>query len=378
MPTLMGPPKLKQTQLGSTSQLRSGSPLSGHVRKSSAPGQRPRKQFRRSLSMHDNPADIIKETTTNFRIGLDPIKDVDDGPQLKLPHFKIEEEILPRINKDTMIQVLDGKYDQNFERAVIIDCRFEYEYEGGHIDGAINFNNKEELASKLFEAVDSETSSRSLLILHCEYSAHRAPIMYVTLYPHIIQFSGLTRAFRAQFVRHRDRAMNAHRYPSLSYPELYILDGGYSSFFNDHKIRCSPQQYVTMKEKEHMQARKRGLFRVKQERQKLNRAQTFHFGQHDHQIDDSPTAINRRCSSATTAMNGIDSLDVRLYQSRRMVGNDFLLNFYCFGYSRRVAMRLAASMSKTYPFTHEMFLRGESLTWKSFRRRIDHHRNHEI
>ena len=30
-------------------------------------------------------------------------------------------------------------------------------------------------------------------------------------------------------------------------------------------------------------------------------------------------------------------------------------------------MRLAASMSKTYPSTQEMFLKSELLTWKSFR-----------
>ena len=51
----------------------------------------------------------------------------------------------------------------------------------------------------------------------------------------------------------------------------------------------------------------------------------------------------------------------------RAVRNDFLPNIYCFGYSRRVAMRLAASMSKTYPFTHEMYLKREWLTWKSCR-----------
>ncbi|KAL8797742.1 MAG: hypothetical protein Q9195_000094 [Heterodermia aff. obscurata] len=239
--------------------------------------------------MVDNPADIVKEHTSNFSIDLDPIKDVDDVPQLQLPYFKTEEESLPRISKDTMIDVLDGKYDQTYQRAIIVDCRFEYEYEGGHIDGAINFNNKEELATRLFETEDLESSNKSLLILHCEYSAHRAPIM-------------------AQFVRHRDRATNAHRYPLLSYPELYILDGGYSSFFDDHKFRCSPQHYVTMKEKEHMQARKRGLGRVKQERQKLNRAQTFAFGQHNRQLEDSPTAINRQCSSAVIAMDVADGL----------------------------------------------------------------------
>ena len=127
--------------------------------------------------MVDNPADLMKESTTNYCIGLDPITDVDDAPQLQLPYFKTEDESLPRISKETMIEVLDGKYDQSYKRAIIVDCRFEYEYEGGHIDGAINFNNKEDLAAKLFEAESPEHSKSSLLILHCEYSAHRAPIM---------------------------------------------------------------------------------------------------------------------------------------------------------------------------------------------------------
>ena len=127
--------------------------------------------------MVDNPADLMKESATNCCIGLDPITDIDDAPQLQLPYFKTEEESLPRISKETMIDVLDGKYDQSYKRAIIVDCRFEYEYEGGHIDGAINFNNKEDLATRLFEAENSEKSSKSLLILHCEYSAHRAPIM---------------------------------------------------------------------------------------------------------------------------------------------------------------------------------------------------------
>ena len=49
-----------------------------------------------------------------------------------------------------------------------------------------------------------------------------------------------------------------------------------------------------------------------------------------------------------------------------LVSNDFLLHVYCFGNSRRVAMWLVASMSKTYPFTLETFLKGELLTRKTF------------
>lgn len=107
---------------------------------------------------------------------LDSIMDVDDLPGLRLPHFNSDEESLPRITKDTMVDVLDGKYCQCYDQSIVIDCRFEYEYEGGHIEGAINVNDKERLATQLFESSPTE---KTLLIFHCEYSAHRAPIMCV-------------------------------------------------------------------------------------------------------------------------------------------------------------------------------------------------------
>ena len=101
--------------------------------------------------------------------------DVDDAPSLKLPHFTTSEpESLPRITHSTLIEVLDGSYNHCYDNKVIIDCRFEYEYNGGHIEGALNFCDKEQLAERLFQA---PSSARTLLILHCEYSAHRAPLM---------------------------------------------------------------------------------------------------------------------------------------------------------------------------------------------------------
>jgi len=36
--------------------------------------------------------------------------------------------------------VLDGEYDDRIEKFVIMDCRFDYEFEGGHIQGAINMS----------------------------------------------------------------------------------------------------------------------------------------------------------------------------------------------------------------------------------------------
>jgi len=155
----------------------SGSPLAAAVRKPAGPR---RTKFRRSLSMFEHPGDVMtakpdQDQEPSQSNTLESVMDIDDEPSLKLPHFiPTEPKSLPRISPSTLVEVLDGAYDSLYDNKVIIDCRFEYEYNGGHIAGALNFCEKEKLAKRLFQA---ESSPRTLLILHCEYSAHRAPLM---------------------------------------------------------------------------------------------------------------------------------------------------------------------------------------------------------
>ncbi|KAH7091193.1 hypothetical protein FB567DRAFT_268209 [Paraphoma chrysanthemicola] len=275
-----------------------GSPLAA-IRKPVGPPSRRPSKFRRSLSMFEHPGDVMnaKQEQDNYQpSSLQSVMDVDDAPSLKLPHFTpTEAESLPRISHSTLVEVLDGAYDHCYDNKVIVDCRFEYEYNGGHIEGAMNFCDKERLAERLFQA---PSSANTLLILHCEYSAHRAPLM-------------------AKFVRSQDRKENAHRYPLLSFPEVYILDGGYSAFYHAHSTRCFPQNYLRMDAKEHEQSCERGLNKLRQ-RTKLNRAQTFAFGQQSCQMEDSPTAIGRSRSGGIFTL-GDDSFNTgRVGASRRM------------------------------------------------------------
>lgn len=230
--------------------------------------------------------------------GLQAVMGMDEIPTLKLPHFTTNEpESLPRITRETLIEVLDGVYDDLYDNKVIIDCRFEYEYNGGHIEGALNFCDKEKLAELLFESPSNVKNT--LLVLHCEYSAHRAPLM-------------------AKFVRSQDRKENAHQYPLLFFPEVYILDGGYSSFYHAHSTRCYPQNYLRMDAKEHEQSCERGLNKLKQ-RAKLSRAQTFAFGQHSCQMEDSPTALGRTKSGGNIfSLSGDDCHPGRIGATRRM------------------------------------------------------------
>lgn len=249
--------------------VRNASPLAQHTRKMSNPLLRPRKQVRRSLSMFEHPDEVMRRGKDADGPTLPAIQDIEVPYKPELPHFYTDNQTcdLPRISRETMIKILDGEFDHKYEQRVIIDCRFEYEYDGGHIQGAVNFNDKDHLASQLF---DHEQPGKALLIFHCEYSAHRAPLM-------------------AKFIRNKDRQVNIDSYPNLTYPEAYILDGGYSAFYKEHAPRCFPQNYVEMDAKEYADACELGMANVKQQqRPKLTRAQTFAMGQHSPAFDSSP------------------------------------------------------------------------------------------
>jgi hypothetical protein len=41
---------------------------------------------------------------------------------------------------------------------------------------------------------------------------------------------------RLRFLRNQDRQLNEHAYPKLFYPELYLLEGGYKSFYEIYKV----------------------------------------------------------------------------------------------------------------------------------------------
>ncbi|ORX64157.1 hypothetical protein K493DRAFT_10966 [Basidiobolus meristosporus CBS 931.73] len=57
----------------------------------------------------------------------------------------------------------------------------------------------------------------------------------------------------AHHLRSLDRELNAVNYPHLSYPELYVLEGGYRGFFAHTvgKPHCVPQNYVEMDDECH-------------------------------------------------------------------------------------------------------------------------------
>ncbi|KAI0165043.1 M-phase inducer phosphatase [Xylariaceae sp. FL1272] len=259
-----------------------GSPAVGHSRRLSNPFNRPRRVYRRSLSMFENPGDVMKKDDSAACSSLHSVMDVEEASQEPLlPHFFHDDsDCIPRISGETFVEVLEGRFNDSFTQKIVVDCRFEYEYEGGHIDGAVNYNDKELLARHLFE---TPMEGKTVLIFHCEYSVHRAPLM-------------------AKHIRSEDREANKESYPRLTYPEVYILDGGYSGFFKEHRIRCYPQAYVEMNAAEHKNTCDREMGKLQQKRKGLGRAKTFAFGHREPMVDDSPTAPGRSIEHASPCM----------------------------------------------------------------------------
>lgn len=71
--------------------------------------------------------------------------------------------------------MLEGKYKYEYDELFIIDCRFPYEFEGGHIKSAVNINTTDKLEELLFKP--AITGKKVLLIFHCEFSSERGPRM---------------------------------------------------------------------------------------------------------------------------------------------------------------------------------------------------------
>uniref|UniRef100_A0A8D2D151 M-phase inducer phosphatase n=1 Tax=Sciurus vulgaris TaxID=55149 RepID=A0A8D2D151_SCIVU len=149
-----------------------------------------------------------------------------------LPVVSGRHQDLKYINPETVAALLSGKFQDLIEKFYIIDCRYPYEYLGGHIQGSLNLYSQKELYNFFLKKpiVPLDIQKRIVIVFHCEFSSERGPRMCRSL-------------------REEDRALN--QYPTLYYPELYILKGGYRDFFPEYMELCEPQSYCPMHHQDH-------------------------------------------------------------------------------------------------------------------------------
>ena len=156
-----------------------------------------------------------------------------------------------------------------YDRVHIMDARYTYEHVGGHIPGAVNITHRAGLKDLFFGTSDGTSEGapgatpdgtpegtpvlgasegsplsgtprdgpRVLVVFHCEFSEVRGPAL-------------------CKYMREQDRLHHGYKhFPKLSYPEMYILKGGYKAWFNQYPSLCQPSAYVPMVAQDMGQAR---------------------------------------------------------------------------------------------------------------------------
>ena len=154
-----------------------------------------------------------------------PCKELQSSPDLR------------GVSPQTVADLVTGKLAVRY---VLIDGRFEYEYKGGHIRSAVNLSNVE--AIEEFLQTQCCPWDSTAIIFHCEYSSQRGPWL-------------------CRRLRQHDRLMNLENYPVLTYPQVYLMEGGYNAFFKAFAQCCEPEAYVPMRSED--------LSRVRREFKKL-------------------------------------------------------------------------------------------------------------
>lgn len=186
---------------------------------------------------------------------------IGDGSQpYALPTLKIKHDRFKRIDPTTLVRLIDGDFRDTIESFTIVDCRYPYEYHGGHIVNSLNIHASSELTKLFLEKTPtaSQQQTRNIIIFHCEFSSERGPRLM-------------------RLLREKDRQMN--KYPQLLHPELYLLEGGYRDFYKKYKEYCVPQAYKPMKSRNHREELKnyRKRRKVTQARRKENRTPDISF-----------------------------------------------------------------------------------------------------
>ncbi|KAI6186452.1 M-phase inducer phosphatase [Aphelenchoides besseyi] len=145
---------------------------------------------------------------------------------------QIEDTAFRSIDANTLAALVNSLTVEQFEeKFVLVDCRYPFEYDGGHVKNSINVFDPELIVSMFYPSSKEQFDKMKtkIPIFYCEFSQKRGPQM-------------------ARRLRKCDREHNQVNYPRLDYPEIYVLDHGYRKFFNNDKLHhlCEPRHYVPM------------------------------------------------------------------------------------------------------------------------------------
>lgn len=126
----------------------------------------------------------------------------DFSKQHLLPVESSGHQELHCVSAHTVASLIRGQFGPAVEDFLIVDCRYPYEYQGGHIKGAVNLYTESQIQQAVHQASagaqlsprnasswrmrmrrrlsdslpeEEGSSPRKLIIFHCEFSSERGP-----------------------------------------------------------------------------------------------------------------------------------------------------------------------------------------------------------
>ncbi|XP_013801400.2 M-phase inducer phosphatase 3 isoform X5 [Apteryx mantelli] len=130
----------------------------------------------------------LKKTASLSNMDIIKILDQDNGLRqligdfskvYALPTVTGQHQDLRYITPETVAALLSGQFQSLIDKFYILDCRYPYEYKGGHIKGAVNFHRQEDIFEFFLKKplLPSVPQKRLILVFHCEFSSERGPKM---------------------------------------------------------------------------------------------------------------------------------------------------------------------------------------------------------
>ena len=126
-----------------------------------------------------------------------------------------ETHSIQRISCSDVARIINNKWSTHFDEYVIFDCRYTQEYAFGHIVGAQNLLTYERINDFYYK----NKGKKICVIFHCELSKDRGPSW-------------------AKLFRSIDRSDNIEKWPKVTFPYTFIMDGGYRKFQQEFPDLC--------------------------------------------------------------------------------------------------------------------------------------------
>jgi rhodanese-related sulfurtransferase len=131
--------------------------------------------------------------------------------------FQEEQGDVAGISPSELVLILENPGLVGCETIVVIDARFDYEFNGGHIRGALHVPTKATMVEAFEFLLTQVNPATCLLVFHCEFSSSRGPAM--------------AREWRSYDRKRIVSAGGGYRADEVTFPFRAILEGGYSRCF---------------------------------------------------------------------------------------------------------------------------------------------------